>query len=94
MSASTAYEIGIVRYPGAQVACILGLTDLFGVASKIALGQRRSGQNPLRVTLATTLRSFGSLQLLDTPVAGVRSSANSVSPFIPNRHYVYGREAF
>src|SRR6478736_709086 len=50
MSASTAHEIGIVHYPGAQVACILGLTDLFGVASTIALDQRRSGQNPLRVT--------------------------------------------
>jgi transcriptional regulator GlxA family with amidase domain len=50
MSASTAHEIGIVRYPGAQVACILGLTDLFGIASTIALDQRRSGQSPLRVT--------------------------------------------
>jgi transcriptional regulator GlxA family with amidase domain len=50
MSASTAHEIGIVDYPGAQVACILGLTDLFGVASTIALEQRRSGQSPLRVT--------------------------------------------
>jgi transcriptional regulator GlxA family with amidase domain len=47
MSASTAQEIGIVHYAGAQVACILGLTDLFGVASKIALDQR---QSPLRVT--------------------------------------------
>ena len=46
MSASTAHEIGIVHYPGAQVACVLGLTDLFGVASTIALDQRRS----LRVT--------------------------------------------
>src|SRR5947209_10049491 len=50
MSGSTAHEIGIVHYPGAQVACILGLTDLFGVASTIALDQRRSGQSPLRVT--------------------------------------------
>ena len=50
MSASTAHEIGIVHYPGAQVACILGLTDLFGVASTIALDQRRSGQTALRVT--------------------------------------------
>jgi transcriptional regulator GlxA family with amidase domain len=50
MSASTAHEIGIVHYPGAQVACILGLTDLFGVASTIALDQPRSGQSPLRVT--------------------------------------------
>src|SRR6478735_4504918 len=50
MSAITAHEIGIVDYPGAQVACILGLTDLFGVASTIALDQRRSDQSPLRVT--------------------------------------------
>jgi transcriptional regulator GlxA family with amidase domain len=50
MSASTAHEIGIVHYPGAQAACILGLTDLFGVASTIALDQRGSGQSPLRVT--------------------------------------------
>src|SRR5260370_5163993 len=45
MSGNTAHEIGIVNYPGAQVASILGLTDLFGVASRIALDQR-----PLRVT--------------------------------------------
>src|ERR1700675_551503 len=45
MSKNTAHELGIVNYPGAQVASILGLTDLFGVASRIALDQR-----PLRVT--------------------------------------------
>jgi transcriptional regulator GlxA family with amidase domain len=39
-----------VHYPGAQVACILGLTDLFSVASTIAPDQRRSGQSTLRVT--------------------------------------------
>jgi transcriptional regulator GlxA family with amidase domain len=50
MSGIAAHEIGIVHYPGAQVACILGLTDLFGVASTIALDQRRSRQSPLRVT--------------------------------------------
>jgi transcriptional regulator GlxA family with amidase domain len=50
MSASTAHEIGIVHYPGAQVACILGLTDLFRVACTIALDQRRSGESALRVT--------------------------------------------
>ena len=50
MSGRAAHEVGIVDYPGAQVACILGLTDLFGVASTIALDQRRSGQSPLRVT--------------------------------------------
>jgi transcriptional regulator GlxA family with amidase domain len=50
MSGIAAHEIGIVHYPGAQVACILGLTDFFGVASTIALDQRRSGQTALRVT--------------------------------------------
>jgi hypothetical protein len=50
MSASSAHEIGIVHYPGAQVACISGLTDMFGVASTIALDQRRSGEPRLRVT--------------------------------------------
>lgn len=44
------YEVGIVDYPGAQAACILGLTDLLGVASRIALDRRRSAPNPLRVT--------------------------------------------
>lgn len=44
------HEVGIVDYPGAQAACILGLTDLFGVACRIALDQRRSRPNPLRVT--------------------------------------------
>ena len=48
MPATTAYEIGIVHYPGVQVACILGLTDLFGVASTIARDQQRSGQSALR----------------------------------------------
>jgi transcriptional regulator GlxA family with amidase domain len=50
MSEIAAHEIGIVHYPSAQVACILGLTDLFDVASTLALDQRRSGSNPLRVT--------------------------------------------
>ena len=57
MSASTAHEIGIVHYPGAQVACILGLTDLFGVASTIAVDQGRSGRSSLRVTHWQSLHS-------------------------------------
>lgn len=44
------HEIGVVHYPDAQLACILGLTDLFGVAAHVALTHRRSGQSPLRVT--------------------------------------------
>lgn len=58
MSGSPAYEIGIVDYPGAQVACILGLTDLFGIASSIALDQRQLGQTALRITHWKPIDSF------------------------------------
>jgi transcriptional regulator GlxA family with amidase domain len=58
MSGSPTHEIGIVHYPGAQVACILGLTDFFGIASTIALDQRRSGLTALRVTHRKPIDSF------------------------------------
>jgi transcriptional regulator GlxA family with amidase domain len=41
-------EIGIVLYPGVQMAAVHGLTDLFSVAAKLALNQRR-GRPRLRV---------------------------------------------
>jgi transcriptional regulator GlxA family with amidase domain len=50
MSGNPTHEIGIVNYPDAQVAAILGLTDLFGIACTIALDQRRFGETALRVT--------------------------------------------
>src|SRR5229473_1126714 len=74
MSGSTAHEIGIVHYPGAQVACILGLTDLFGVASTIALDQLRSGQTALRVTHWKPIDSF------DANLSCVYDSAPRGSP--------------
>jgi transcriptional regulator GlxA family with amidase domain len=49
MPASGISEIGIVVYPGAQTAAVDGLTDLFSVATKIALDQRTGGR-ALRVT--------------------------------------------
>jgi transcriptional regulator GlxA family with amidase domain len=58
MSGSPAHEIGIVDYPGAQVACILGLTDFFGIASNIALERPRSGQTALRVTHWKAIDNF------------------------------------
>jgi transcriptional regulator GlxA family with amidase domain len=42
-------EIGIVLYPGVQMACVHGLTDLFGVAADVTPDPRRIGR-PLRVT--------------------------------------------
>lgn len=42
-------EIGLVLYPGAQSAAVLGLTDLFSVASRAAL--RQGGHQPsLRIS--------------------------------------------
>lgn len=43
-------EIGLVLYPGAQQAAILGLTDLFGVANRISSSRLQRSEPPLRVT--------------------------------------------
>jgi len=58
MSRSVAHEIGIVDYPGAQAACIMGLTDFFGIASTIAPDQRRSDESALRITHWKAIDSF------------------------------------
>ena len=50
MPGSATGEIGIVLYPGVQVASVHGLTDLFGIAARLALPQKRDGRPPLRVT--------------------------------------------
>src|SRR5271155_5584589 len=74
MSGSSAHEIGIVDYPGAQVACILGLTDFFGIASAIASDQGRSDLTALRVTHWKPIDSF------DTNLSCVYDSAPRGSP--------------
>lgn len=43
-------EIGLVLYPGAQQAAVLGLTDLFGVANRIAASHLRQSEPPLQVS--------------------------------------------
>lgn len=43
-------EIGLVLYPGAQQAAVLGLTDLFGVANRMASSRLQTSEPPLRVT--------------------------------------------
>jgi transcriptional regulator GlxA family with amidase domain len=60
--------------PWREVACILGLTDLFRAASTIALDQRRSGQSPLRVTHWKPIDSF------DANLSCVYDSAPRGSP--------------
>lgn len=39
-------ELGVLIYPGAQLAAVHGLTDLFGVANRIA-AEHQSAQLPL-----------------------------------------------
>ncbi len=48
--AGEATEIGIVLYPGAQLAAVHGLTDLFSIASRFSTETPRNGGAQLRVT--------------------------------------------
>lgn len=47
MLAAAPTEIGIVKYAGAQMAAVLGLTDLFAVAERLAREQRGDHDTPL-----------------------------------------------
>lgn len=40
-------EIGLVLYPGAQVAAVLGMTDLFSFADELARRKHRNPESPL-----------------------------------------------
>src|SRR3546814_14941414 len=42
--------IGLVIYPGAQQAAVLGLTDLFGVANRIVASHQKERVPALRIT--------------------------------------------
>ncbi|PLC50868.1 AraC family transcriptional regulator [Pollutimonas subterranea] len=42
--------IGLVIYPGAQQAAVLGLTDLFGVANRIVVSHQKERVPALRIT--------------------------------------------
>ena len=41
------FEIGIVNFPGAQMAAVLGMTDLFTTAELLAQRARREPDRPL-----------------------------------------------
>jgi transcriptional regulator GlxA family with amidase domain len=43
-------EIGLVLYPGAQLAAVQGLTDLFNIANRFHADMMRSQRAPLRIT--------------------------------------------
>ena len=43
-------EIGLLLYPGAQLAAVHGLGDLFSVANRMATGQERQAVPRLRVS--------------------------------------------
>jgi transcriptional regulator GlxA family with amidase domain len=50
MMAGGPAEIGLVLYPGVQLAAVHGLTDLFGIADRLSSARRTDGQPALRVT--------------------------------------------
>ncbi|MFM9272135.1 DJ-1/PfpI family protein [Halomonas elongata] len=50
MEQTPVIEIGLVLYPGAQQAAVLGLTDLFRVANHMASSRLQQSEPPLRVT--------------------------------------------
>ena len=75
MSGRAAHEIGIVDYPGAQAACILGLTDLFGVASAMALDQGRTGE--IALPLPTGSRSTASTRTSHASMTARRTASHS-----------------
>lgn len=50
MTQKQVVEIGLVLYPGAQQASVLGLTDLFGVANRITTSYPIESEPPLRIT--------------------------------------------
>ena len=67
-------EIGLLRYPGAQLAAVYGLGDLFEVANRMAADQGRQGLPRLRVShwqadeAGQLQRTFDSLpQAVGTP---------------------------
>ena len=83
---SAAHEIGIVHYPGAQVACILGLTDLFGVASTIAVDQRANlmcgdrlprDEGGAHFVLRTGNRSIAATRIFLASMTAPRAAAQS-----------------
>lgn len=43
-------EIGLMLYPGVQQAAVLGMTDLFGVANRIATAYLQQSEPPLKVS--------------------------------------------
>lgn len=43
-------EIGLILYPGVQQAAVLGITDLFGVANRIATTLLQQSELPLKVS--------------------------------------------
>lgn len=50
MTQAQSIEIGLVLYPGVQQASVLGLTDLFGFANRIAASYEQQPGPPLRIT--------------------------------------------
>ena len=66
-------EIGLLLYPGVQLAAVHGLGDLFTVANRMAAGQGREGLPTLRVSHWQVVES-GALERVHDSAPGEQSS--------------------
>ncbi|AUZ48374.1 GlxA family transcriptional regulator [Pseudomonas orientalis] len=79
------FELGILIYPGAQLAAVHGLTDLFGVANRI-VAEHPSAQLPtLRVSHWQVDKQGTPVRVFDTqPGADLTMAAVLVPPSVGN----------
>lgn len=96
---ASAIEIGLVIYPGAQLASVYGLTDLFGVATRIASRNpeqkpelaitvshwrlQEPGLQPVRVFETETRSRMTPDVLILPPALGEAPSAETASAYSP-----------
>ncbi|RJL11461.1 GlxA family transcriptional regulator [Paracoccus siganidrum] len=90
-------DIGLVRYPGAQVSAVLGLVDLFGIAGNVA-SKRPEDLPRLRITewscdpgLAPVTPGVGQDVLLLPPALGSPIKAEAAAPIAAGLRSAHGQ---
>jgi transcriptional regulator GlxA family with amidase domain len=74
-------ELGLVLYPEAQMAGVLGLTDLFAVANRTAVRQGKAASAPLRVShWRLSEPDEAVLRVFDSAPAGASTPAALILP--------------
>lgn len=81
MACDESIEIGLVLYPGAQLAAVLGLTDLFGLADGIAARYGKRDSNALRIShWQTDAAGKAPVRIFDTAPDDVSTLAVVILP--------------